>query len=616
MLWRCVLRIPYRSTTTRPVRDVLRKMSTADALSAEITKQTALLNELRLQNNDPARLDATKRELGELKRRFAAISRVNDPVVNGAPADRDEGKKRERLLLKTAKGTRDYGPAEMYCREHIERIVKDVFTTYGGSCLDTPVFERKDILAGKYGEDQKLIFDLMDQGGEQLALRYDHTVPLARYIAMSGATVQGKIWQVGKVYRRDSPVMSKGRMREFMQADLDIVGVWDPMIPDAEIVSLLCTILSNLDVGEFTIKINHRKILDGIFEVCGVPPDKIRSISSAVDKLDKLPWSDVKKEMTEEKGLSSDVADKIGEYVKHKGGPALLDQLKADETLMSNPSAKQGLQDMELLFTLLKAYNNVIDKISFDMSLARGLDYYTGIIYEAIVEASAPPGFSCANATAPPPATAGASSPAQPKKKSKKPKADTLEEEEEIDESQVGVGSIAAGGRYDNLVGLFTSAAAGEGKKGASLPCIGVSIGMDRIFAIIWPKWVERGMRSKETMVYVMAAGDGLLEERIRLVQELREAGVKTDFLAKKKPKLPAQFAAAEKDEVPFDIILGADELKEGLVTVKEQKWEFVDGKKAKVQSADQGIKVRREELVAWLKSTPTYLNWSSGRLI
>lgn len=106
----------------------------------------------------------------------------------------------------------------MFCREHIERIVKDVFTSYGGSCLDTPVFERKDVLTDKYGEDSKLIFDLMDQGGEQLALRYDHTVPLARYVAMSSATIQGKIWQVGKVYRRDSPVMSKGRMREFMQA--------------------------------------------------------------------------------------------------------------------------------------------------------------------------------------------------------------------------------------------------------------------------------------------------------------------------------------------------------------------------------------------------------------
>lgn len=116
-------------------------------------------------------------------------------------------------------GTRDYGPAEMFCRQHIENVVKDTFTSYGGGCLDTPVFERKDVLTGKYGEDQKLIFDLMDQGGEQLALRYDHTVPLARYLAMAGSsTTQAKLWQVSKVYRRDNPVISKGRMREFTQA--------------------------------------------------------------------------------------------------------------------------------------------------------------------------------------------------------------------------------------------------------------------------------------------------------------------------------------------------------------------------------------------------------------
>lgn len=165
------------------------------------------------------------------------------------------------------------------------------------------------------------------------------------------------------------------------------------------------------------------------------------------------------------------------------------------------------------------------------MSLARGLDYYTGIIYEAVVEASAPPSFNAANAfasssttpsdanDAPPPAQ-------QPKKKAKKAAA-AGEEEEEIDESQVGVGSIAAGGRYDNLVGMFTAAAAGEGKKAAGLPCVGISIGLDRIFALVWPKWVERGMRSKETMAYVMAAGDGLLAERMELVRELREAGIK-----------------------------------------------------------------------------------------
>ncbi|KAG0706674.1 hypothetical protein DFH29DRAFT_798034 [Suillus ampliporus] len=572
---------------------------TADSLTADIAQATVALNDLRLQNADVSSIDAAKKRLGELKKTMAAIS--------SAGGSKDTGKKKERLLLKTAKGTRDYGSAEMFCREHVERIVKDAFTSYGGSALDTPVFERKDVLAGKYGEDQKLIFDLMDQGGEQLALRYDHTVPLARYLAMAGATIQSKIWQVGKVYRRDNPVVSKGRMREFSQADLDITGVWDPMIPDAEIISLLCTILTRLEVGEFTIKLNHRKILDGIFEVCGVPQDKIRTISSAVDKLDKLPWLEVKKEMTEEKGLSSDVADKIGEYVKHKGGPSLLDLLKADAPLMANTSAKQGISDMEILFTLLRAYK-VLDKISFDMSLARGLDYYTGIIYEATVEASAPPGFA-ADAT-----ESTAPAPSKPKP-SKKAKVDDGEEDE-LDESQVGVGSIAAGGRYDNLVGMFTAAAAAEGKKAPGLPCIGVSIGLDRIFAIVWPKWVEKGMRSKETMVYVMAAGDGLLEERITLVQELREAGIKTDFLAKKKPKLTAQFMAGERDEVPFAVILGGDELKEGLVTVKEQKWEFVDGKKTKVQSADQGMKVRRDDLINWIKKTATYQGWSSGRLI
>jgi len=587
-------------------------MATAEALGEAIAQQSTLLVELRKQQADNDTIEEAKKKLGELKRAQGQLL--------GAGGSKDAAKKKERLLLKTAKGTRDYGPGEMFCREHIERIVKDCFTTFGGSCLDTPVFERKDILAGKYGEDAKLIFDLKDQGGEELALRYDHTVPLARYLAMNGAiNTQAKLWQIGKVYRRDNPVMSKGRMREFSQADFDIAGPWDSMIPDAELIGLLCTILTRLEVGEFTVKLNHRKILDGIFEVCGVPSDKIRTISSAVDKLDKLPWADVKKEMTEEKGLDPAVADKIGEYVKHKGGPLLLEQLLKDEALLANPSAKLGLEEMGTLFDYLEAYT-VLDRISFDMSLARGLDYYTGIIYEAIVEASAPPGFKSANAfasssTQPSISSTQAASPVPaPKKKFKKPA--NGDEEEEVDEDSVGVGSIAAGGRYDNLVGMFAAAAAGEGKKAAGLPCVGVSIGMDRIFAIVWPKWVERGMRSKETMAYVIAAGDGLLKERVKLVQSLREAGIKSDFLFKKKPKLRPQFDAGMRDEAPFVIILGEEELKEGFVTVKEQVWQFVQGEKSKIESDDKGTKVKRDELVDWIKNTQTFKEWSSGRLI
>jgi histidyl-tRNA synthetase len=210
--------------------------TSADSIDSEITQQTALLNELRLQKADSSAIDGVRQRLSELKR-SQAVSRTEAGSSKDVLA---ASKKKERLLLKTAKvkiiglfrrfpliadilghaqGTRDYGPGEMLCREHIEGIVKDCFSLYGGSCLDTPVFERKDILTGKYGEDAKLIFDLMDQGGEQLSLRYDHTVPLARYLAMAGATnTASKIWQIGKVYRRDNPVVSKGRMREFSQA--------------------------------------------------------------------------------------------------------------------------------------------------------------------------------------------------------------------------------------------------------------------------------------------------------------------------------------------------------------------------------------------------------------
>ena len=204
------------------------------------------------------------------------------------------------------------------------------------------------------------------------------------------------------------------------------------------------------------------------------------------------------------------------------------------------------------------------------MSLARGLDYYTGIIYEAIVEASAPPGFKHADALA-----EGTETKPDSKKKPKK-KADE-EGDEEIDESQVGVGSIAAGGRYDSLVGMFLSAASGEGKKAASIPCIGVSMGLDRIFAVLWPRWVERGMRSKGTMVYVMSAGDGLLQERVQLVQALREAGINVGL-----PPLSHLFVRADFRAYPSDRVLVQEQTKvassvrgwgEGRSAVRSHPW-------------------------------------------
>lgn len=308
-----------------------------------------------------------------------------------------------------------------------------------------------------------------------------------------------KRYHIAKVYRRDQPAMSKGRLREFYQCvsipslsspkvaydsdadlshpttrfvrqDFDIAGTYDSMVPDAEILTILCEALTKLDIGDFTVKINHRKILDGIFSICGVPEDKIRAISSAVDKLDKAPWSDVKKEMVEEKGLDAGVADKIGEYVKLKGqGFELLAKLEQDATLTGNKEAGEGLKDMKILFEYLEIYG-CLDKMSFDLSLARGLDYYTGIIYEAVTEYSAPPA----------PTIAAASAPAAPKV-----------EGADVDESTVGVGSIAAGGRYDNLVGMFASAASGaEGKKKQKaleqgrVPCVGISVGVERVYAM------------------------------------------------------------------------------------------------------------------------------------
>ncbi|KAG8719152.1 Cytoplasmic and mitochondrial histidine tRNA synthetase [Ceratobasidium sp. 395] len=564
----------------------------AESIKASIAALNDHIHDLRAQSADKGTIAAEMKKLGELKKQLGQLA-----------GSAKEDPKKNRLVLKTPKGTRDWSPVEMAIREHIFSTLTRVFKTHGGVTIDTPVFELKEILTGKYGEDSKLIYDLQDQGGELCSLRYDLTVPFARFLAMNGTTYPTiKRYHVAKVYRRDAPAMTKGRMREFYQCDFDIAGVFDPMVPDSEILCIVAEALTALDIPDFTIKINHRKILDGIFGLCGVPADKVRSISSAVDKLDKLPWADVRKEMVDEKGLAGDVADKIGEYVKLKGGPELLTQLRSSP-LAENKSAVAGMNDMEILFKYLDVYG-ITNKMSFDLSLARGLDYYTGLIYEAVVEGSAPPAASNTSAIPTPASTAPAPQPAAKPKPSKKPKPDANDEDEEIDESQVGVGSIAAGGRYDELVGMFSTAAAGAGGKGAAqIPCVGVSVGVERVFSILMQREKEKektggakgGGRCKETEVYVVSVGEGLVEERMRLAKELWDAGIKAEFMHKLKPKLQRQFEVLEKEQIPYALMIGPDEIQEGMVKVKTQL-------SAGGDSAGTEEKMPRAEVIKWLK--------------
>ncbi|CAG8645817.1 9043_t:CDS:10 [Gigaspora margarita] len=517
-------------------------------LKSKIKLQGEKVRALKSLKTDQGTVDAEIATLLDLKKQLASIT-----------GEDGSAKSKSKFTLKTPKGTRDYNEKEMAIREKVFSTIVSVFKKHGAVTIDTPVFELKEILSGKYGEDSKLIYDLDDQGGEKCSLRYDLTVPFARFLAMNGSQYQSiKRYQIAKVYRRDQPAMTKGRMREFYQCDFDIAGVYDPMIADSEVVKIMCECLTALDIGEYIVKINHRKILDGIFQICGVPDSSIRPISSAVDKLDKLPWEDVKKEMTEEKGLDPNIADRIGEY-------ELVDKLFLDQSLISNNNAKAGLNDMVLLFKYLEIFG-VLDKISFDLSLARGLDYYTGIIYEAVTEQSGPPKSKDGN---------------QMVRKTKK-------DSDELDETTVGVGSIAAGGRYDNLVGMFAS-----NKKG-NIPCVGVSIGVERVFSILLQKVSLEQVKANEVEVYVMAVADGLLEDRMKICSELWDAGIKAEFMYKNKPKLQPQFSVCDRDQIPFAVIIGRDELNRGEVRIKDMR--------SKEQGEGGGASIKRSDMVNELK--------------
>jgi len=413
---------------------------------------------------------------------------------------------------KCAKGTRDMLPSQMAIRERAFNIIKSVFKKHGAVEIDTPVFELKETLMGKYGEESKLIYDLEDQGGELLSLRYDLTVPFARYVALHNFP-SIKRFHIAKVYRRDNPQMNKGRFREFYQCDFDIAGTYGLMIPDAEVLKVLIEILTNLNIGNFVVKLNHRKFLDAMVDLSGCEKRKFKAICSSVDKLDKEPWEKVREELINMKGLTTEMTDKLEKFVKLVGKPReLLQKLKDEAIFQGHKEGEETIKEMDTLFTYLEAYN-CLDKISFDFSLARGLDYYTGLIYEAVL----------------------------------------------TDTDRVG--SIAGGGRYDGLVGMFSS---------KPVPSVGVSIGIERVFAILEEKCKEDyTVRPTETQIFIAQLGKNLIEERMKILNELWAQGIKAETLYQENPKSQRQLEFTLESGSPLILWLGETEVEQGVVKIK-----------------------------------------------
>lgn len=344
-----------------------------------------------------------------------------------------------------------------------------------------------------------------------------------------------KRYHIAKVYRRDNPSMSRGRYREFYQCDFDIAGAYDAMLPDAECVRVVAEILETLQVGAFVVKLNHRQLLDGMFACCGVPADQFRTICSSVDKLDKAAWTEVRREMVDEKGLDGAVADRIGEYVRRAGGAELVEELLADAGLAAQPAAVAGLEAMRLLLRYCKLYG-LVDRVSFDLSLARGLDYYTGVIYEAVLLGEVPQTVAGGGAAA------------------------------GVEDGAAGtVGSVAGGGRYDGLVGMFDP-------RGKQVPCVGVSIGVERIFAVLEARAAAAKQRARttEVEVYVASAHKGLHERRIEVLAQLWDGGVKAEHSYKVNPKLLVQLQHCEEQGIPFALVLGDAEWERGVVKLRE----------------------------------------------
>ena len=428
------------------------------------------------------------------------------------------------------KGTRDFSPEEMVKRNYIFDTIKQVYALYGFQQIETPSMETLSTLMGKYGEEgDKLLFKVLNSGDylnkitdEELSernslhlaaklcekgLRYDLTVPFARYVVMHRDELQlpFKRYQIQPVWRADRP--QKGRYREFYQCDADIVGS-DSLLNEVELMQIVDTVFTKLGI-RVQIKINNRKILSGIAEVVG-EADKIVDITVAIDKLDKIGLDGVNAELKED-GVSDDAIEKLQPIISLSGSNE--DKLKTIEQLLATSEiGMKGIEETRFILSQLQAVG-LNNALQLDLTLARGLNYYTGAIFE--VKALDTP-----------------------------------------------MGSITGGGRYDNLTGIF-------GMPGLS--GVGISFGADRIYDVLnaldlYPKETAIG-----TQILFVNFGEKEISFGQKIAKQLRAANVRTEIYPDK-AKMKKQMSYANAKHIPFVAIIGEDELNQNKVTLKNME--------------------------------------------
>ncbi len=414
-----------------------------------------------------------------------------------------------KIAPRLPKGMRDFLPDEMLKREYVFNIVREVFHLYGFEPLQTPVLELYDTLMGKYGEDaEKLIYLAKHaQGKEELAMRYDLTVPLARVVAQyeNQITLPFKRYQLSPVWRAERP--QRGRYREFYQCDADIVGVGD-MSADAEVVGLVVTTLQRLGFKQFSVKINNRKLLTGIGKYSGVPDHQLPDLYRSVDKFDKIGADGVRGEL-EQRGIASDAVARMMELLQINTGSGV-ERLDAIEKLLGGEGA-EGVRELRELAEHLENANVSPQNYEFDFAMVRGLSYYTGPIFETVI-------------------------------------------------TEPNLGSVTGGGRYDGLIGLF---------RRESLPTTGTSLGIERIIDLMDElKLYPNGIGGTVVQALVTVFNADTRPESTKLTAELRAEGINTELYLQDR-NVGKQIAYADKKRIPIVAILGSDEIAAGNVKLK-----------------------------------------------